>query len=200
MRRIQVTIYRAIRNHSKLDFQPRPTPRPPGNVPFYVDNIWEWLRPNTMPSRRHAAFASPVPEQAAQSAKLTLKDVFQVKPSEGTRFCQLVTGEKPEDAKYHADLRRLKDCIIAPLADEWLRGDLNQKTPIAPLFLPCSSKAEIANLMESDGLPFDRDQIVEASTFWQDVVLFEPICDLGLPHPSGEIFFEEPYRLIPWQR
>lgn len=33
--------------------------RIPLNVPYLVDNIWEWLRPDNMPKRRRSVYASP---------------------------------------------------------------------------------------------------------------------------------------------
>lgn len=190
-------VYRATKDHSTLDFSPLPTPRQPGNVPFYVDNIWEWLRPDTMPSRRHAAFGSPDAKLAAAAIQSDLSDVFLVEPGKGTRFCQLVAGDMPEDAKYHADLERLKRFFRKCLNASWLRADLTERMRVAPLFLPCSSKAEIAALMDSDSLPFDPTELANESTFWQDIVLFDPHSNASLPHPAGEIFFEAPYRLIP---
>ncbi|MGY6551703.1 MAG: hypothetical protein ACXIT4_07360 [Erythrobacter sp.] len=188
-------IYRAAGIAETQGVKPRSTPRKPGNVAFYVDNIWEWLRPENMPSRRYVAFGSPKPEIAAQLAKRDLTDVYLVEPGEGTRFCQLAGDNAPIDARFHPDCDRLK-LVIKSLDGAWHSADLEVRMQLAPLFLPCSSKAEIAELMEMDGLPFDPEKIRQESTFWQDVRLFDPSSGDGLPHDIGEVFFEAPYRLI----
>ena len=43
------------------------TMRPPGNVPYIVDNLWEWKRPKGYPNRRYSVFASPKPSLASAS-------------------------------------------------------------------------------------------------------------------------------------
>jgi hypothetical protein len=55
------------------------TRRVPSNVPFVVDNLWEYLRPEHLPSRRHAIYASPTPELALQNASVAgpLRDRYQ---------------------------------------------------------------------------------------------------------------------------
>ena len=62
-------IYRATKNAdpSKIS-TPYPTRRQPGNVPYLVDNLWAWTRPEGYPDRRQSAYASPTPEQAKASA------------------------------------------------------------------------------------------------------------------------------------
>ncbi len=50
------------------------TLRIPSNFPYFVDNIWEWLRPAPMPSRRHAVYASPTPELALENASAPLAE------------------------------------------------------------------------------------------------------------------------------
>lgn len=189
-------IYRAAGVAETEGVQPRTSPRKPGNVPYYVDNIWEWLRPDNMPSRRYAAFGSPKPEIAAELARKDLADVYLVEPDEGARFCQLAGDNAPVDARYHPDCDKLK-LVVRSLDAKWHSADLEVRVQLAPLFLPCSSKDEVAKLMELGGLPFDPDEIRKQSTFWQDVRLFDPRSGDGLPHDAGEIFFEGLYRLIP---
>lgn len=56
------------------------TRRTPGNVPYLVDNLWEYLRSENFPSRRHAVYASPTPELALANATGTWqgRDAFVV--------------------------------------------------------------------------------------------------------------------------
>ena len=71
-------IYRVARKTDDSIIPAATTSRPPGNVPYYVDNIWEWLRPEGAPSRRKAAFASPTPELAAAGAQGNVADAWCV--------------------------------------------------------------------------------------------------------------------------
>jgi hypothetical protein len=48
------------------------TRRPPSNVPYIVDNLWEWKRPEGYPNRRYSVFCSPSPEIARESAKTAM--------------------------------------------------------------------------------------------------------------------------------
>lgn len=43
------------------------TMRPPGNVPYVVDNLWEWKRPERCADRRRSAFGSPRADLARKS-------------------------------------------------------------------------------------------------------------------------------------
>ena len=45
----------------------RKTIRPPGNVPYVVDNLWEWKRPKNYPSRRFSVYAAPKESNAKKS-------------------------------------------------------------------------------------------------------------------------------------
>jgi hypothetical protein len=88
------------------------TSRAPGNVPYFVDNIWEWLRPEHMPSRRKAAFASPTPELAAMGANGSVDDAWQVELSENQKAVQITRDPCPEDARFHGDVARLKSVVL----------------------------------------------------------------------------------------
>jgi hypothetical protein len=164
-------------------------------VPFYVDNIWEWLRPENYPSRRFSAFASPKPEQAAESASCRLDQVYGVKLLDNQPFCQLVAGTQPEDAKFHADIGRLKQAVIRAFPYEWFAQPVAERGSDAALFLPCITRDEMELLMRVSPI-LKPDLIRSACTFWDDVRLFEPDRVRDIMHPSGEIFFQGRYRLI----
>src|SRR5215468_6363143 len=73
--------------------------RPPLKVPYVVDNLWEWVRPECYPSRRFSAFASPQPDLAKeQGAKEG--GVYRVEFRGHRRICQL---KGYRNAKDHPD-------------------------------------------------------------------------------------------------
>lgn len=188
-------IYRAVRNPAAMEVAARTTSRPPGNVPYFVDNIWEWLRPDGYPSRRRAAFASPDPELAMAAAGTARDDVYQVELTEGQPACQLVTGARTEDARYHADISRLKRLLLREsLGRDWFDLGEEARRTEAALFLPCASAADIEAVF-GRSRRLDADKVRGASSFWVDVTLFDPAEIEVTPHPQGEIFFEGAYRL-----
>jgi hypothetical protein len=67
-----VPIYRREQtNSNSLDIRFRQTTRrPPGNIPYIVDNLWEWMRPDSFPCRRHSVFASPMGDPDIPSTDL----------------------------------------------------------------------------------------------------------------------------------
>ncbi len=63
-------LYRSIKAKNgtfKLNYDFKHTMRAPGNVPYIIDNMWEWLRSEDYPNRRFSAYASPSQELALQS-------------------------------------------------------------------------------------------------------------------------------------
>ena len=130
-------IYRVARNIGNGCYAPATTSRAPGNVPYYVDNIWEWLRPNGAPSRRRAAFASPTPELAAAGAQDDVADAWRVELVDGQPAYQITKGEHPQDAKHHADIARLKRLIMGELHHcAWFDLPLSERKPELDLFVP----------------------------------------------------------------
>ena len=70
MHALNVPLFRAENTDKfRLDQEQerRNSVRLPVNVPYVVDNLWEHLRPGSMPSRRHSVYASPTPQQALAS-------------------------------------------------------------------------------------------------------------------------------------
>lgn len=82
-------LYRAVKNFTPEIF-PAVTTSVPGNVPFYVDNIWGWLRPDHFSSSTYSAFASSKPEVVASSAGLKYDQVYRVKLLDNQAVCGLV--------------------------------------------------------------------------------------------------------------
>ena len=188
-------MYRATANFTPEIVPAATTPRAPGNVPFFVDNIWEWLRPDDFPSRRLPAFAAPRAEEAAACASCTLDQVYRVELLDDQPVCQLIKGNRPDDARYHADIDRLKRQIIRTLPREWYQRPLAERGIEAALFLPCATRDEMEIVMQESRL-IDAERIRHSSTFWQDVVLLEKTHVTRELHPSGELFFEGMYRLV----
>jgi hypothetical protein len=187
-------IYRVARNIGDGSYAPATTSRAPGNVPYYVDNIWEWLRPHGAPSRRRAAFASPTPELAAAGAQGDVLDAWRVELVDGQPAYQIIKGENPLDAKYHADIARLKSLIIGALRRcAWFDLPLSDRKPELNLFVPCISQAEMRAIIEASTM-LNVETLRAACTFWSDVEKFDP--RESPPHPTGEIFFEGAYRLV----
>lgn len=184
-------LYRAVKAPRQMEVPRVSTNRAPGNLPYLVDNIWEWLRPAGMPSRRRAAFAAPLPELAAKAAGLSIEHVYVVALREGQGFAQLVQGSDPSDARYHPDVSRIRKAVHGSILPKgWLDTPAAARGPLAGLFLPCLEKAEIEACLAG----VDPTPLHEASSFWRDIRMVEVLPEL---HPAGEIFFEGAYALTP---
>jgi hypothetical protein len=193
-KRLKFVIYRVARNIGEGNFAPATTSRAPSNVPYYVDNIWEWLRPDGAPSRRRAAFASPTPELAAAGAQGKVADAWRVELVDKQFAYQIIRGKNPQDAKYHADIARLKSLIIGELRRfAWFDLPLSERKPELDLFVPCVSQADMRAIVEAS-TKLNAGMLRAACTFWSDVKKFDPRQEP--PHPTGEIFFDGAYRLV----
>lgn len=174
------------------------TSRMPGNLPFWIDNLWEWVRMEryaSYPSRRYAVFASPSPTEAEECAGKG-SHAYRVEFLEPTSAVQTLNLV---DARFHDDVRQLKGLITTPLQKSgWADRDAGGKEPEARLFTPCLSASEVAAVLQGSSLLRDvADKVLETSTFWNDVVPFD---DGHPPSPSGEVFFipaSKGYRLVP---
>ena len=187
--------FRVVKNIAQMEIPAATTSRAPSNVPYLIDNLWEWLRPSGFPSRRTAAFASPTVALAAASANGLAADAWGVEFLDGQTAVQITNGRKPEDARYHEDIRRLTRLIVRDwLGTSWSGLPANNRGPEAILFLPCATKTEIGEAIAASKL-LNAEMVRENSTFWSDVTTFEGAE--SAPHPSGEIFFGGAYRLVP---
>ena len=177
-------IYRAVPRADLLDnavLTRLPTTRVPVNVPYLVDNIWEYLRPAHAPSRRHAIYASPSAEQALASAskgedivvcELVIKDVEY-------RVAQLSVV----DAKLHKDIRnimRVASRLFAQLFDGMSEQD---KLVYAPLFMPGATANLTAAVLRRRELA-DLLEVANASSMWLEARY------VVTPNHDGELFFE----------
>jgi hypothetical protein len=185
-------IYHAKENAdlSKV-YTPHETRRPPGNVSYLVDNLWEWTRPEPYPSRRNAKFGNPDPKEALRSAHLSSPDqVYRVEFLGDPKVAQMTTDR---DARDHSDCRSLRKQVVRSLDGDghrysWVSQGFREKGPAAQLFQPCLKKEEVSQIFEeSDMLRPHREEIREAVGFWGDVVSVEPG---DLDNDEGEVFFE----------
>lgn len=183
-------LYRAIgsNNYSNKIIHHFSTKRLPSNVPYIVDNIWEFLRPEHMPSRRLSVCASPSPELALDFA--TSNNLLCEVNFEGQS--NTVQLKDYHDAKYHPDIKTIPKVIAQYLTQEWLDKPLYAKERLGRLYIPLLEKEEVEDILSSnlEGLKF---QLHDESKFWDDVYHVE---DLDSP-TNGEIFFyaEDGYRL-----
>lgn len=192
-----LTVFRAVKagtDTAEKRHEYKRTMRPPSNVPYIVDNLWEWKRPDGFPCRRTSVYASPTPE-LARKASTSGNDVFRVTFKGPYRLAQV---QGMDDAKEHGDCRQLRKLILKKLGQGWLDGAMREKEKAGKLWLPCLRKEEVEALFtEVDALKAIRNEIWEAITFWNDVAL---IREGSLaPDPIGEFFFEaeDGYRLEP---
>lgn len=196
-------LFRAIPSRS---FRPnqlqvrRPEVRWPSNVPYVIDNIWEYLRPDNMPSRRHAVYCSPTPSLALANASGKLADDDRYVPFEvvttgcgsPTRMAQLLV----DDARRHPDRSQLTNLLERALSASGRENGLAHRSRLAPLFLPVLSKIDVERFAAQE--PLVSAFLAEArmtSTFWL-TALTAPREDC-----DGELFFElregESYTLRP---
>lgn len=166
---------------------PRATRRLPSNVPYVVDNIWEWLRPAGAPSRRHAIYASPTPTLALRNAS------GGGASRENYIVCELrffgpackIAQLKVTDARLHPDIANIIRCIHHQLDEDFASQLLHDKLYCGPLFMPCASREELAIFFETGIWNSHLATLLnEISCFWTDADLTIQPCN------EGEMFFE----------
>jgi len=167
--------------------------RIPGNVPYVVDNLWEWKRPAIFPSRQHSIYASPSVAIAKKSGGDGKETVFRVVINGACSIVQI----EAEDARFHPDCNKLRKQLNELLGPDWINSDLEIKRQIAALWAPCLEKGEVESLFSLLPLAAIRQEIENAVTLWNTARLI----DLSGPPPfqKGEIWFEpkESWRLLP---
>ena len=171
--------------HKRNPQQSRLTRRIPGNVPYVVDNLWEWVRPAHFPSRRHCVCASPIAELAQTFGGSSEGMVFQVQQIVGGKIAQI----KQQDAKLHEEARTLHKTLLKLLDSNWLgNAPLAEKESIAPLWMPSLTHDEVESLFTTPRLAKIKDRLIKQIKFWNEA----RIAPLNEPWPfdDGEIFFE----------
>jgi hypothetical protein len=178
----------------------RSTMRPPGNVPYIVDNLWEWKRPEGFPCRRSCAYASPDPELALKSGPQG-GTVFEIQFRGEYRIAQVVgypdskfhpeCGGKARNSREYSNLKKTIIRLLNKSADRWWPDlDLEEKLHAGQLWIPCLTKKEIDYLFGNiPALQRIKDEMASRIKYWDDVVLLDPGKNT-LPDKEGEIFFQ----------
>lgn len=184
-------LYRAYLSEPPLHQAHLDTWRPPSSVPYLVDNLWEWARPEGYPTRRAAAFASPTSDEAKANRG---EFVYRLTLPTGTKVAQL---EAFVDSNLHPDIKALPRFIRDALGPDWFSKELAQKGGEASLFCPCLHKGEVESIVSGSKL-MSRSELLTRVGYWSDVRLIaigdEPLA------ATGEIFFTVPadgYALTP---
>lgn len=192
MRRLAIPLFRAesaSRFRSGTAQTRREGVRLPVNVPYVVDNLWEHLRPRAMPSRRHAVYASPTPQQALGSGTKDDLVVGELWFAGEVKLAQLQVA----DAKDHPDIRAIGKAMQGWIDAFAAAG--GERADLAPLFVPGSGKADWAAAIEaSPAVAALVTRMTEASTFW--------VSASATPRANGGETFFEPlpgasYTLLP---
>ena len=169
-------IYRSIAERSGSMLYTPKRCRIPKRVPLLVDNIWEYLRPGNMPSRRKSAFGSPTADLASKFG-----------PKNGTVYrvvisvpCVIAQIAGCSDASYHPDIETITSIFE--------RAALGQRK-LDKLTSELLSKQQTNMLLAT--APETLNATLNAITFWSQCQRIE----LGLTaqhDPVGEFFFEAP--------
>jgi len=199
----RLKLYRSVipKESGKQQFHEyRPTMRPPGNVPYIVDNLWEWKRPEDFPCRRFCAYASPNPDLAMNSGPRR-GQVFEIEFMGEYKIAQLIgypdskyhpeCGGKSGDRQKYSTLKKEMIRLLNKAADKWWPDlDRKEKLQAGQLWIPCLRKEEVAHLFENvPVLELIRDEVASRIKYWNDVVLLDPGKN-SLPDKEGEIFFQ----------
>ncbi len=166
--------------------RPRATRRAPGNVPYVVDNLWAWKRPEGFPCRRHSVFCSPTPELALAAGGAVGGRVFTVDAGNQAKLAQV----RQRDARFHPEASgdaNLAKLLLRLLDRGWADGPLEAKQSIAVLWAPCLERAEVERLFELPPLAAVRERMWQAIKFWDEARLVQ---GTEWPFPEGEVFFE----------
>lgn len=184
-----IKLYRAVPKKSFNEnetYQAKSTKRPPSNVPYLIDNIWESLRPDYFPSRRFSIYASPTPELALENASSIgyNKNDYIV--------CQLIVKKEDikiahipvKDARNHSDISKIMRHVINNIGQNFPDMNIKDKAKHAALFLPTISKEELIEYFNSNQNSSNLYyEIKKISTFWNEAE--------NVPqNHNGELFFE----------
>lgn len=167
-------------------YRAQSTRRMPSNIPYIVDNIWEWLRPEEFPSRRFAAYASPTPELALANASAVGSN-----PKLYT-VCEVIFNTPDikiahisvKDARDHKEISAIMRHVADRMGKQFSNMDIKEKAQHAPLYMPGVSKEELQQyfLSSSSGQKL-AEELEDMSIFWKEASM------IPRGH-NGELFFE----------
>lgn len=184
-------LYRSLIPDDETDLKnnivpPKTGLRVPKYVPTYIDNIWEWTRPENFPSRRKSVFASPTIELAKSNGPKN-GIVYQVVPLGTYKLCQLTNVE---NASVHPDCEKLRSVFCNLFGNEWQSQHLDGKVLAERLFLPCLSAQDVESIFEDDlKLKTNKRLIQKAVTIWKSSTLVD-FEKNDIIDEVGELFFE----------
>lgn len=195
------TIYRAVSSWKDKAHKPFPTRRAPRNIPYVVDNIWEWARRRGQyVNRRFAAYGSPSPEAA--EASVDNGTAYRVEFLGEHRVCQL---NGISDAKHSKEIKKIKKAVFRLLGNqhekgfrEWRSDTLDVKRVGGQLYTPCQSHEDVNKILDQIGATEkERQKLRDTVSYWDKLTIVED--DEPLPSQVGEIVFsyEGGYRLHP---
>ena len=168
--------------------------RLPRNVPYVVDNLWEWKRPGGHPCRRFSVYASPTPALARESGPKAGR-LYRVEFPNGAR--PLIGQLSARDSKLHPDRDILPRLLVERLPDGWIDGSMEKKANAGRLWMPCLRGEEVERLFCSSPLSDCREEIWKSITYWEEVKIVPAHSD-SWPYPEGEVFFEaDEWILVP---
>ena len=180
-------LYRlALREAAQSIHVPFPTPRLPLNVPYLVDNLWEWARPEHFPSRRWSVYASPSAEIARLSGSSEGKDVFVVDIDDPkARIVQIPYN----DARLHPDVRALPTLLVECVGRAWLgEAALDERAEIAALWMPGLSREDTEAILQRPRLASHRGDLLSHIDLWRDARVVDSSQEW--PSKEGEVFFQ----------
>ena len=186
--RMANALYRAGSESKSERVFPQNTYRPPTNVPYVVDNLWEWARPAALPSRRTAIFASPNPDEA-RATQGNARTIFVRSVSGLPRGWKLAQHDSA-DAKTDPDVKILPKLIRELLKPDWFSLEMHDKAPESQLFCPTLRSEEVSAILNASKR-LDADRIFQAIRFWKERVHHIHYDEQQLLD-SGEVFFEIP--------
>lgn len=156
--------------------------RIPSNVPYVVDNLWEAFRPEGMPSRRHAIYASPTPELALANASAGSGEYVACKVVVDRSRINLAQLQVT-DAREHVDIKAISR-LVSQYANRMQDESVLDRTVIGQLFMPGAKRFSMLAATVNSQIAKDFFEASEKlSTFWRDA---SKIIEC---HP-GELFFE----------
>lgn len=171
-------LYRAIpESDFKSDkiYKKHPQSRLPSNIPYVVDNLWEFFRPEDNPSRRFAVYASTTIDLALSNASAYTTDkyiAFELKFKYSPKAMQLSV----KDARYHTDIKKIQNKIHSYL----YACSFEKKEQVSLLFIPSITKDNLVEKMKNNTTLITLvDNLKNDVTIWQDT-----------PDIDGEMLFE----------
>ena len=159
---------------TKNPYRDRSTMRAPGNVPYVVDNLWEWRRPPGYPDRRHSLFASPLlPRRSRESGQAQwIGRLFLVQTVEQCVLAQISQW----DAREHPDCKNLRklllDLLGQPWVGQWIAGQAGRGSLVDSL--SHQRRKWIPLFAGWDLSPRFGDRVWNAVSFWDNVRLVGP--------------------------